>query len=157
MADELRPQRRGRKIAMTVEERDAFLADERVCRVATINAEGPHATPLWFGWDGLHFWLYSIVKSQRWTDLVKDPRIGITVDAGVEYFELRGVEITGTVEIVGDIPCTGEPDDRLAAIEEQFGRKYMGGNEMFHDGRHGWLRVAPAKIVSWDFRKLASL
>lgn len=153
----LRPQRRGRKIAMTDAERDEFLAAERTCRVATIGPDGPHATPLWYGWDGTHFWLYSIVKSQRWTDLMTDPRIGITVDAGVEYFELCGVEITGTAEVVGDVPRTGGDDPQLAEIEAQFGRRYMGGGDMFHDGRHGWLRVTPNKIVSWDFRKLAEL
>ncbi|MDT4903518.1 MAG: hypothetical protein QOH52_1534 [Pseudonocardiales bacterium] len=157
---ELKAQKRGRKIAMTDEERDAFLAEERTCRVATIGADGPHATPLWFAWDGMHFWLYSIVKSQRWTDLMRDPRIGITVDSGEEYLELRGVEITGTAEVVGTAPRTGEPNDELAAIEKQFGNKYMdssGEGNMFHDGRHAWLRVTPTKIASWDFRKLADL
>lgn len=158
MAAELRPQRRGRKIAMATEELDAFLADERTCRVATIGPHGPHATPLWFGWDGTHFWLYSVVKSQRWTDLMRDPRIGITVDAGVEYFELRGVAVTGSVEVVGEVPRTGEPDGALASIEEQYARKYRGSSDgMAHDGRHGWLRVTPTKITSWDFRKLADL
>jgi hypothetical protein len=157
MSEELRPQRRGRKIAMAAEERDAFLADERTCRVATIGPDGPHATPLWFGWDGTHFWLYSIVKSQRWTDLMRDPRIGITVDAGVDYLELRGVEITGTVEVIGAAPRTGEPDAALVEIEKHFAHKYMGGGDMFHDGRHGWLRVDVNKIASWDFRKLADL
>ena len=28
---------------------------------------------------------------------------------------------------------------------------------MIHDGRHAWLRITPLKIVSWDFRKLATL
>jgi hypothetical protein len=32
-----------------------------------------------------------------------------------------------------------------------------GGPEMTHDGRHAWLRVTPLKMVSWDFRKLATL
>lgn len=151
---ELKAQKRGRRIAMTPEERDGFLAAERTCRVATIGPDGPHATPLWFGWDGTHFWLYSIVKSQRWADLMRDPRIGITVDAGMEYVELRGVEITGTVETVGDIPRQGESVAELAEVEAQFATKYMGGPQMFHDGRHGWLRVTPTKIASWDFRKL---
>jgi hypothetical protein len=151
---ELRPQKRGRKIAMTDAERDEFLAAERTCRVATIGPDGPHATPLWFGWDGTYLWLYSLVKSRRWSDLMGDPRIGVTVDAGEDYAELRGVEITGTVEVVGELPRTGEPNDDLVAIEQQFATKYMGGNTMFQDGRHGWLRVTPNKIVSWDFRKL---
>jgi hypothetical protein len=154
--DAPRQQRRGRRIAMTEAERDEFLATERTCRVATVGRDGPHATPLWFGWDGGHLWLYSVVRSQRWTDLTRDPRIGVVVDAGVEYLELRGVEITGRADVVGDVPRTGGPDERLTAIERLFGAKYMGG-EMYHDGRHGWLRVTPARIVSWDFRKLAAL
>ena len=142
---------------MTPEELEQFLADERVCRVATIGTDGPHATPLWFGWLDGYLWLYSIVRSQRWTDLQNDPRIGVTIDTGVDYFELRGVEITGSVEIVGEVPRLGEPNDELAGIEKLFARKYMGGEEVFHDERHAWLRVKPTKIASWDFRKLAGL
>lgn len=158
---DLRPQKRGRRIAMSDAERDEFLAAERTCRVATVGADGPHATPLWFGWDGRCLWLYSIVSSQRWTDLMRDPRIGVVVDAGVEYLELRGVEITGSVEIVGPVPRTAEAGSiaELADVERLFARKYMSSPEtpndqMFHDGRHAWLRVRPNKIVSWDFRKL---
>jgi hypothetical protein len=82
----------------------------------------------------------------------------VVVDAGAEYLELRGVEITGTAEAIGEVPRTGDPDDRLAAVERIFADKYFGGApEMFHDGRHGWLRVTPDKIASWDFRKLAAL
>ena len=36
----MREQRRGRKIAMTAEERDGFLASERTCRVATVGGDG---------------------------------------------------------------------------------------------------------------------
>jgi hypothetical protein len=27
---------------------------------------------------------------------------------------------------------------------------------MHHDGRHAWLKVTPAKVVSWDFRKMGA-
>ena len=90
----MREQRRGGKIAMDVEERDAFLASERTCRVATVGGDGaPHVTPLWFVWDGSALWLTSIVRSQRWTDLQREPRISVVVDAGTDFMELRGVEI----------------------------------------------------------------
>lgn len=154
----LRPQKRGRKIAMSIEERDAYLAAERVCRVATLGPDGaPHATALWFGWDGTSLWLYSIVRAQRWADLIRDPRISVVVDSGVEYLDLQGVEVTGTVEVVGEVPRTGEANSELDEIETIFARKYMGGQTMFHDGGHGWLRVTPGKIASWDFRKLAAI
>jgi hypothetical protein len=157
MTDQLRPQKRGRRIAMTPEEISAFLAEQRTCRVATIGPSGPHATPLWFAWDGSNLWLYSVTRSRRWADLQRDPRIGVVVDAGGDYFDLHGVEITGAVEVVGEVPRTGEPNADLAAVEAGFARKNFGVDTMVYDRRHAWLRVRPDKIVSWDFRKLADL
>ena len=108
---ELKAQKRSVAISMTAEERDAYLIDERVCRVASVGADGnPHVTPLWFIWDGTHFWLNSITLNPE-----------------------------------------------LAPIELAFARKYA-NSESFHvDGRHGWLRVTPTKITSWDFRKNPAL
>src|SRR5579875_1779744 len=106
----MKTQRRGARIAMTPEELDDFLSTERTCRVATLTSDGsPHVTPLWFAWDGTHVWLTSIVRSQRWTDLQRDPRISVVVDAGGDYMELRGAEIRGRAEPVGEVPRTGEP------------------------------------------------
>jgi PPOX class probable F420-dependent enzyme len=148
-------QRRGRRLAMTPDEVSEFLAAERTCRVATVGADGrPHVAPLWFVWDGDALWLNSIVRSQRWTDLVRDPRVAVVVDAGEEFTELRGVELTGRIEQVGDAPRTAGPDPDLAEPERLFARKYMGRDEFVPDDRHAWLRLVPEKLVSWDFRKL---
>ena len=151
-------QRRGRAIAMTAAEVDEFLATERTCRVATAGSDGrPHVAPLWFVWDGQSLWLSSLVRSQRWTDLARDPRVAVIVDAGVEYSELRGVELSGSVVGVGDVPRTATPDPALAEPERLFAAKYTRGVIAPPDGRHGWLRLTPEKLVSWDFRKLATL
>jgi len=149
----VREQRRSRRIAMSPEELDAFFLQERTCRVATVNATGPHLSALWFVWDGHALWLTSIVKSQRWTDLERDPRVSVLVDAGHDFGELRGVEIVGQVERVGEVPRVGEPNDELVVPERLFADKYSGGT-LHHDGRHAWLRIRPEKIVSWDFRKI---
>jgi len=149
----LRPQRRARAIAMTPVEVDAFLAEQRTCRVATVGAGGPHATPLWYVWSGGALWLTSLSRSQRWTDLMADPRIAVVVDAGEEYGELRGVELRGRVEVVGEVPRTGEPVPELDAPEQAFADRYSGGT-IVRDGRHAWLRLVPDKITSWDFRKI---
>ncbi|MGE0881336.1 MAG: pyridoxamine 5'-phosphate oxidase family protein [Acidimicrobiia bacterium] len=154
----MREQRKGRKIAMTKDELDGFLNEERTCRVGTITSSGaPHVTPLWYVWDGENLWLNSIVKSQRWTDVQKNPRVSIMVDAGVDYMELRGVEIAGTVAPFGEVPRAGEANDELVPVERAYALKYHGSPEMHYDGRHAWLKVTPDKISSWDFRKLASL
>lgn len=151
-------QRRGRRIAMTGDEIDVFLGEERTCRVATIGGDGaPHVAPLWFVWDGGALWLYSIVKSQRSADLQRDPRVAIVIDAGERFRELRGVEISGRVETVGEIPRGSEANEELAVPERLFARKYMRRDEFASDHRHMWLRITPEKIVSWDFRKNPNL
>ncbi|MEV1067603.1 pyridoxamine 5'-phosphate oxidase family protein [Streptomyces sp. NPDC050263] len=148
-------QRRGRKIMMTAGELDAFLADQRTCRVATVSLDGaPHVSALWFLWDGTALWLYSVVRSKRWADLRRDPRVAIVIDTGEEYDALRGVELSGAVEFVGEAPRTGELCAELDAVETLFARKNFGLDAMPHDGRHAWVRLTPEKIVSWDFRKL---
>lgn len=153
----MREQRRGRRIAMTPEERDAFLGAERTCRVATVGADGaPHTSALWFVWDGEALWLNSIVRSQRWANWTRDPRVSVLVDAGIDYFELRGVELIGRVEPVGPVPRAEQGAAELSVPERLFGDKY-GGGQFVPDGRHAWVRLVPEKIVSWDFPKLGSL
>jgi PPOX class probable F420-dependent enzyme len=159
-------QRRGRAIAMNAGEIDSFLGEQRTCRVATLGpGGGPHVSPVWFVWDADALWIYSLIRSQRWADLGRDPRVAVVIDAGEKYAELHGVEIEGQAAVVGPVPRTGGealegPGTAgtlgLARAERLMARKYRGSEEMVHDGRHAWLRITPLKIVSWDFRKLAA-
>ncbi|WP_433710481.1 pyridoxamine 5'-phosphate oxidase family protein [Nocardia sp. CA-084685] len=149
-------QRRARAIAMTATERDTFLQNQPICRVATIGPGGhPHTSPLWFAWDGTALWLNSLVRSQRWTDITRDPRISAIVDdGGTDFLQLCGVELRGRVEVVGETPRTGAPVEDLTEPERLFADKYMGGRPFRYDGRHGWLRLTPDHIISWDFARL---
>ena len=172
----MQQQRRGRVIAMSAEELTSFLGEQRTCRFATAGPGGPHVAPVWFVWDGQALWVYSLTRSQRWANLARDPRAAVVVDDGHHYHELRGVEIEGEATVVGPVPRTaGEAPPELAEPERLMAAKYFGpaslaasgggaslaasggGPEMIHDGRHAWLRITPLKIVSWDFRKLATL
>jgi len=141
---------------MTADEQDAFLRIQPICRVATVGPGGrPHASPLWFVWDGTALWLNSLVRSRRWADLARHPRLSAVVDdGGADFLRLRGVELTGNVEVVGEVPRAGEAVPALADPERLFAEKYQGGGEFRYDGRHGWLRLVPGDVVSWDFAKL---
>lgn len=55
---------------------------------------------------------------------------------------------------VGEIPRRGDEVDELAEPERLFADKYAGGRDFSYDGRHAWLKLEPAKIVSWDFSKM---
>jgi PPOX class probable F420-dependent enzyme len=148
-------QRRGRRIMMTPAELDAFLTEQRTCRVATLSADGrPHISALWFAWDGTALWLYSLTRSRRWAELRRDPRIAVIVDDGHDYGELRGAELSGEAVRVGEAPRSGAPCPELDAPERMFAAKYFGLDAMPHDRRHAWLRLTPDTVSSWDFRKL---
>jgi len=155
-----RQQRRGRVIAMNGEELTSFLGEQHTCRFATTGPDGPHVAPVWFVWDGQAIWVYSLIRSQRWANVSRDPRVAVVVDDGHHYHELHGVEIEGQATVVGPVPRTGQENENapeLAEPERQMAAKYFGLPEMTHDGRHAWLRITPLKIVSWDFRKLADV
>jgi hypothetical protein len=147
-------QRRGRRIAMSPQELDVFLGEERMCRMATNSPDGPHNSPLWFVWDGSAMWLNSIVKSQRWTNIERSSRVSVIVDAGHDFGELRGAELLGSLEQVGEVPRTEAPDPELTQPEQLWAAKYSGRDTFVPDGRHAWLRLTPDKVVSWDFRKM---
>jgi hypothetical protein len=138
-------QRRARSIAMNADELNSFLAEQRTCRLATLGSGGPHVSPVWFVWDAAALWVYSLTRSQRWTDIARDPRVA-------------AVEIEGDADVVGPVPRTGaEESPELATPERLMAAKYWHGGELAHDARHAWLRITPRKVMSWDFRKLAAL
>jgi hypothetical protein len=154
MAGNSGAQRRGRSIAMTPADLDEFLRGERTCRIATVGENGvPHNSPLWFVWDGSSLWLNSLVRSQRRINIERNPKVSVVIDTGHDFGELRGVELSGMARPLGDVPRTATPNDVLETPERLFGVKYANGT--FHaDGRHAWLRLAPEKVVGWDFRKM---
>jgi hypothetical protein len=149
----MREQRRGRSLAMTDEERHAFLMTQRTCRIATVRHGTPHLSAVWFVWHEDQLWVNSVVRSQRWTDITRNPEVSVIIDDGHDFGELRGIEIVGRAEVIGEVPRTGEPEARLVDPEQLFADKYAGGT--FHyDGGHAWFRVVPDKIVSWDLGKM---
>jgi hypothetical protein len=85
----------------------------------SVGADGrPHVVPLWFVRDGAVLWLNSLVRSQRWPDLTRDPHEAVVVDHGKKFAALRGVEISGRAEPVGPVPGGVDEDPELAAPSE---------------------------------------
>jgi PPOX class probable F420-dependent enzyme len=140
---------------MTDEEVAEFLATERTLQVASIGPDGaPHLVPMWFAVvDGrIAFWTFA--KAQKTLNLRRDPRITCLLEAGERYGELRGVSITGRVEIVDDY-------DTVFTVGAAVYARYQG--DMSHASKAGVeaeakKRVAvfvnAEKTASWDHRKL---
>lgn len=75
-----------------------FLASPRYATIATINADGsPHQAVVWYLLRDDHLVLNSKV-GRRWpSNLLRDPRLSLTVEDGLDY-----VSLAGTVEALTD-------------------------------------------------------
>jgi PPOX class probable F420-dependent enzyme len=152
------PSRRD-QIAMTPDEIDAYLTEERILNVATIGPTGhPHLVAMWFALvDGRPaFWTFA--KSQKVVNLRRDPKVTALVESGDTYDQLRGVELVGTARIV-------EGYDDVLAIGKAVGVKYTGPAALGADAltfleaqatkRFG-IVIDVERTVSWDHRKLGA-
>jgi PPOX class probable F420-dependent enzyme len=142
-------------VTMTDAEVGALLGSARKVQLATINPDGtPHLVTMFYALiDGrIAFWTYR--TSQKARNLERDPRLACLIEDGDDYFELRGVQVTGTVHVVVDQAgvldigrriaggLSGVPGDALDDYVAHAARK-----------RVGYI-VQPERVVSWDHRKL---
>jgi nitroimidazol reductase NimA-like FMN-containing flavoprotein (pyridoxamine 5'-phosphate oxidase superfamily) len=137
------------QLRMTQDELDSYLGEQRTLRLATVDDHGtPHVVPLWFVWHDGAIWLNSLRRTRRHRHLLTGRRVGLVVDDGEAYGELRGVRMTGTPAAV--------PDDdavRVAAYR-RFGTKYFGREELPSQQSYETIRITPDDVASWDFRKI---
>lgn len=139
-----------RRLKMTDEELDAFLGEERVLHLATVDDAGwPAVVPVWFVWHDGAFWVWNLDRASRTARLQAGAtKVGVCVDGGVEYAELRGVTAFTDHAFVED-------DDVPVQVRTLLGSKYFGLDgpvEPVDD--HTWLRLDPVEVQSWDFRKV---
>jgi PPOX class probable F420-dependent enzyme len=102
-------------VKMTDAEIEDFLASNLKVQVASLGKEGePHLSTLFYVMqDGrIAFWTYG--RSQKIRNLERDPRVSALVEDGTDYFELRGVSISGRAEIVRDPDGIFEIGSRVA-------------------------------------------
>ena len=106
------------QITLTPAEQLALLEEERIVIATTNGPRGwPHSMPLWYTVRDGDIWAWTFAKSQKVRNLERDPRCTLLVEAGVEYGELRGVQIEAEAELVRDLEhglrVRGRADDPL--------------------------------------------
>ncbi|TQL68445.1 PPOX class probable F420-dependent enzyme [Nocardioides albertanoniae] len=147
-------------VQLTDAEIEEFLGSQLKVQVATVGSDGaPHLTTLFYVLDEgkIAFWTYA--SSQKVRNLRRDPRVTCLVEDGVDYFELRGVSITGTARLVEDY-------DEIKAIGTQVMNRMAGGADLGEAGddlvskqahKRVGIVIEPDKVASWDHRKLGAL
>lgn len=91
---------------MTTAQRDAFLHETRIAKLATLNADGsPTIVPVWFEWDGETAELFTSRSSPKVKRIGRDPRVALSVEEGVGIQEAWvTIEGVATIEEVGGWP-----------------------------------------------------
>jgi PPOX class probable F420-dependent enzyme len=151
------PSRRD-QIKLTEEELAGLLESERVVVVSTIGPRGwPHVMPLWYVPRDGDVWIWTYAKSQKVKNLERDPRATLMIETGVEYTELRGVQIEAEAKLIRDV-------DRIVAFAKDLTVRYSEGIDSVEGDAAAALqaqapkRVAihfrPKRIATWDHRKL---
>jgi len=150
-----------RAIALSDAEVADFVAAGRRLVLATIGPDGaPDPVPMWYVVDNAGAVLMRTYrKSQKVVNLRRDPRVAALVEAGERYAELRGVQLSGSIELVED-------DDLVADVMVALLQKYEGlADEHVVAARAAALQRAPKQVAmrlhvdsvaSWDHRKLSS-
>jgi PPOX class probable F420-dependent enzyme len=149
------------RVRMSEAEVAEMLAAGRKVQLATISPDGyPHLVTMYYTLvDGkIAFWTYR--TSQKALNLARDPRISCLVESGDAYFDLRGVQIQGTVETITDPEAVYQiglgvgqvMGNALAGADAAGGavNEYVAGAAR---KRYGYI-VEPARIISWDHSKL---
>jgi PPOX class probable F420-dependent enzyme len=152
------PMSRRNLIRMNDEEIRAFLEEQRTLQVATIDHDGfPHLVAMWYVLvnNEIAFWTYA--KSQKALNLRRDPRLTCLVESGVQYEELRGVQIKGRAMLSDDLAT-------VQKLGEAIFTRYTGplnDNTLSLVTAQAPKRVAifvkPVEIASWDHSKLGGV
>jgi PPOX class probable F420-dependent enzyme len=148
---------------MSEAEVEEFLRGAMKVQVATVNPDGsPHLTTLFYVVrDGkLAFWTYG--KSQKIRNLERDPRITCLVEDGVDYFELRGVSISGKATLIREYDELLELGTSVAmrmvnaTDPEQLGE--VGTSLVQHQAlKRVGVVVEPDHVATWDHSKMTAL
>ncbi len=146
-------------IAMSDEEVQEFLAGGGNIQLALYGPDGyPDITPMWFVVDEGAIWMRTYARSQKVINAERDPRCCLVLERGDRYLELRGVQVTGDLQISKDV-------DRICWVAARLMVKYEGVDpEHIPALESAYRQKAPKqvalslpleRIVSWDHGKLA--
>ncbi len=89
-------------IEMTPDQRDAFLRETRIAKLATLNADGsPNIVPVWFDWNGETAAIFTGRTSPKMRRIERDPRVALSIEEEVGVPE-AWVTIEGTATVESD-------------------------------------------------------
>jgi PPOX class probable F420-dependent enzyme len=142
-------------IALSNDEVRELVGAARTAVLVTIGPDGvPDPVPMWFVLDGDDIVMRTYAKSQKVRNLERDPRVSVLVEDGTTYDTLRGVQLTGRMDVSRDVEAALDVVAGLA-------KKYEGvevDREALRDyaAKQAVLRLRVERVASWDHGKIAA-
>ena len=144
-----------RENALTESEREAFLTDLRIGRLATMREDGwPHVTPIWYVWDDGRFVL-SLGRSRRHlANIARDPKVTLCVDEDPRTTDLtrspQAVVCFGLATLAHDDATVR---DVTSKVEDRYLPADVRGPELdellWFEGRVAVI-IEPQRWLAWD-------
>src|SRR5262245_9983834 len=152
------PSRRA-EIAMTAAEVVGFLDRGRTLVLVTRGPDGlPDPVPMWYVLDPTGaVRMRTYAASQKVANLRRDPRVACLVCDGERYAELRGVQLTGRIELVEDPEWIAEVMTELMVKYEGLAAEHVPAARVAARERAGkqvGMLLHVDRSVSWDHAKL---
>lgn len=142
-----------RNVGMSEAERDRFLDDHRMLRLATVSENGwPHVVPVGYARlaDGDALYVLSHPDQRKCRNIFHSNQVGAVVDDGSTYTSLRGVFLHGYATVVTD-------ESRMARIQSAWIDNFYDGElpdvvKAVYAMRDAWIwfEIEPVNVVSWD-------
>lgn len=149
MPDDAQPRRR--RIQLTETEQAEFLAANRKAAFATLDRDGfPHLVAMTYGVKGGVFYMTSYAKAQKVLNIQRNPKVGLMIESGGAYSELKGVMVRGICDIVEGEDAVREAWAIISGASNTPRRKETSDSA----AKRVALKVTPLRITSWDHSKL---
>jgi PPOX class probable F420-dependent enzyme len=133
----------GNEITPAVEK---FLSDQPNMILATLRRDaGPQLSPVWFVWRDGAFFISTVTSTDKWKNLVRDPRCSGIVDSP----EGQYVYVSGVAELDdGDVYDTTREIVRNYKTPEEFD-PYM--ESIYREGHRTIIRLPPERVLTREF------
>jgi PPOX class probable F420-dependent enzyme len=144
---------RRKQIELTPDERDKFLAEPHTAALTTVDKDGfPHVVAMAYLYKDGVIYMTSYGKAQKVLNVRRNPKVGVMVESGRKYSELRGVMIRGNCEVVDDPEAVRMTMRGVAGNESQAVAVPSGAASSAP--KRVVLKITPLKTASWDHSKL---
>lgn len=136
---------------------------QRTLILTSLRADGaPVATPMWFCRVGEVIYCNTAAGSAKVRHVRLEDRVCAVVEAGEDYFSLRGVRVEGRCRVVVDPDEVAQAEEARRAKARRIGSGLEELPAWFLDsrdrqraeGRRVWLRIDAERVHSWDFAHL---